>query len=141
MRSNNFYHFGLHIEKKVAAVLQNLGWITTISPGSRGPADIHAVKNKQKWCIQVKFRGSGTGGLTNMEESRLLCHSSKSSCHPVVALVSRYPGGLLLNASNVRDKKNPFLIRKKSGRFVAIEIDHSTALFFYSLFDGTVIEP
>ena len=77
----------------------------------------------------------------SFEESQLLAHSSKCGCKPVIAIVTPYPGGLLLNASNIRDDKNSFVIRKKSGSFFAIEIDSHTALFFYNLLEGKNIEP
>jgi len=128
---DNYYHLGRATEIQVSQILQRLGWNTKLSPGSRGPADIHADKNERKWCIQVKFRGDGKGNLTSSEESLLLAHSAKCNCKPISAIATRYPGGLLLNGSNVRDKKNPFVIRKKSGSFFAIEIDQHTALFFF----------
>lgn len=141
MKFSNYYHLGRSTEVEVCQILQRLGWKTKLSPGSKGPADIHADKNERKWCIQVKFRGDGIRTLTWSEESQLMAHSTKCGCKPIVAIVTRYPGGLLLNASNVRDDKNPFVIRKKSGSFFAIEIDHNTALFFYSLLGGGKIEP
>ncbi len=141
MEFGNSYHLGRSTEVQVCQILQRLGWKTLLSPGSKGPADIHADKNERKWCIQVKFRGDGIRTLTRSEESQLMAHSTKCSCKPVVAIVTRYPGGLLLNASNVRDNKNTFVIRKKSGSFFGIEIDRHTALFFYNLLDGRKIEP
>jgi len=141
MDYDNYYHLGRSTEIQVSQILQRLGWSTKLSPGSRGPADIHANKNESEWCIQVKFRGDGISNLTSSEESHLLAHSAKCNCKPRVAIATRYPGGLLLNGSNVRDKKNPFVIRKKSGSFFAIEIDKHTALFFFNLLDGKKIEP
>jgi len=138
---DNHYDLGRFTEVQVCQILQRLGWKTILSPGSKGPADIHADKNERKWCIQVKFRGDGTRTLRWFEESRLLAHSTKCGCKPIIAIVSRYPGGLLLDASNIRDSKNPFVIRKKSGSFFAIEIDHHTALFFYNILEGRNIEP
>lgn len=46
--------FGREIENKVADFLSSRGWKIGISFGSRGPADIIAIKNGRKWCIQVK---------------------------------------------------------------------------------------
>lgn len=141
MEFDNHYQLGRFTEIQVCRILQKLGWKTNLSPGSRGPADIHANKNEKKWCIQVKFRGDGVHTLTCSEEAQLMAHSTKCGCKPIVAIVTRYPGGLLLNASNVRDNKNSFVIRKKSGGFFAIEIDSHTALFFYNLLEGREIEP
>lgn len=141
MKFSSSYHLGRSTEIQVSQILQKLGWKTKLSPGSKGPADMHADKNGRRWCIQVKFQGDGIRGLNWSEESQLLMHSAKCSCKPIAAIVTRYPGGLLLNASNVRDKKNPFVIRKKTGSFFAIEIDQNTALFFYNLLDGKKIEP
>lgn len=141
MKFSNYYHLGRSTEIQVSQILQRLGWETKLSPGSKGPADIHANRNGKKWCIQVKFRSDGISGLNWSEESQLLAHSAKCGCKAIVAIVTRYPGGLLLNASNARDDKNPFVIRNKSGSFFAIEIDHNTALFFYDLPDGKKIEP
>jgi len=51
----NWYRSGRIAEGKVARHLKKLGFKNIrISKGSRGPADIYAVKKKKKYYIQVK---------------------------------------------------------------------------------------
>jgi len=51
----NWYRSGRIAEGKVARRLKKLGFKNIrISKGSRGPADIYAVKKKKKYYIQVK---------------------------------------------------------------------------------------
>ena len=140
MEFNNFYEIGRNAEIQVCDILQKLGWQTDLSPGSKGPADIHAIKDAIKWCIQVKYTSTGSYmQLCDREESRLLRHSTGCKCKPVFAIVTKYPGGLLLIGSNVRDEQKPFVIRNTFGKFFGIDDD--TALFFYDLLNGRKIEP
>ena len=141
MEFDNFYHLGRHAEIQVAEILRSFGWNTVLSPGSRGPADIHATKEDQTWCIQVKYRSDGLVTLEKFEESMLLRYSKKYSCTPILAAVTRYPGGLLLNASNFRDPKNTNVIRDKQGNIFGIEIDKFTALFLFNLITCKKIHP
>jgi len=141
MEFDNFYHLGRHTEIQVSKILQSFGWKTILSPGSRGPADIHAEKGDQKWCIQVKYRSDGIMQLSKTEESRFLEHSLECGCKPILSIVTRYPGGLLLNASNFRDSENPIIVRDKEGNFFGIQMDKFTALFFINLLDCKKIHP
>lgn len=141
MKFDNFYDLGRHIEIQVCEILQSFGWSTYLSPGSRGPADIHANKKDQKWCVQVKYRSDGVVPLPKFEESKLLEYSKNCNAVPILAAVSRYPGGLLLNASNFRDKINSNVVRDKQGNFFGIEIDKFTALFLFNLINCKKIHP
>ena len=141
MEFDNFYHLGRHTEIQVGKILQSFGWKTVLSPGSRGPADIHAEKGDQKWCVQVKYRSGGVMQLSKTEESRFLEHSLECGCKPVLATVTRYPGGLLLNASNFRDSVNPIIVRDKQGNFFGIEVDRFFVLFLFNLFNDKKIDP
>ena len=141
MEFDNFYHLGRHTEIQVSEILRLFGWETVLSPGSRGPADIHATKEDQTWCVQVKYRSDGLVNLEKFEESTLLRYSKKCFCTPILASVTRYPGGLLLNASNFRDLKHPTVIRDKQGNIFGIEIDKFTALFLFNLITCKKIHP
>ena len=105
------YEIGRNVEFRLCTFLDNLGWITTLSPGSRGPADIAATKReltlvaknfdendlvnkiKQKLCIQVKFRSDiEYHSLSTTEWHYLADHSIKCNCLPIVATVSKFLG-------------------------------------------------
>ena len=141
MKFDNFDDLGRHIEIQVCEILQSFGWSTYLSPGSRGPADIYANKESQKWCIQVKYRSNGVIPLPNFEESKLLQYSKNSNAKPILAAVCRYPGGLLLNAYNYRDKINSNVVRDKQGNIFGIEVDKFTALFLFDLITCKKIHP
>jgi Holliday junction resolvase len=55
-RSEKFcsYQFGREAEYIVAIFLKSRGWKLSLSKGSRGAADIIAIRNSIKWLIQVK---------------------------------------------------------------------------------------
>src|SRR5215475_11753794 len=48
------YRFGREAEFIVAVFLKARGWNLEISKGSRGPADIIAMRDRIKWLIQIK---------------------------------------------------------------------------------------
>ena len=48
------YQFGREAEYIVAVFLKSRGWKLSLSKGSRGAADIIAIRNSIKWLIQVK---------------------------------------------------------------------------------------
>jgi len=141
MKFDNFYDLGRHIEIQVCEILQSFGWSTYLSPGSRGPADIYANKESQKWYVQVKYRSNGVIPLPHFEESKLLQYSKNSNAKPILAAVCRYPGGLLLNAYNYRDKINSNVVRDKQGNIFGIEVDKFTALFLFDLITCKKIHP
>lgn len=141
MKFDNFYDLGRHSEIQVCEILQSFGWSTYLSPGSRGPADIYANKESQKWYVQVKYRSNGVIPLPNFEESKLLQYSKNSNAKPILAAVCRYPGGLLLNAYNYRDKINSNVVRDKQGNIFGIEVDKFTALFLFDLITCKKIHP
>ena len=54
-KRKNYYKIGRAAERKVAGVLRRRGFKNIrLSKGSRGPADIYAVKKKRKYYFQVK---------------------------------------------------------------------------------------
>ena len=110
-KTQSNYEIGRNVEFRICTFLDNLGWITTLSPGSRGPADITATKReltlvaknfdendlinkiKQKLCIQVKFRSDiEYHSLSTTEWHYLADHSVKYNCPPIVATVSKFLG-------------------------------------------------
>ena len=142
MNFDSSYDIGRNAEIQVCDAQLKLGWKTSLSPGSKGAADVQAEKPEARWCIQVKYREENSGSIIPLsEEMRLISHSKQCGCTPIAAIVTAFPGGLLLNASNIRDKRNPFVIRNTCGEFYAIEVDEGTALFFYDLLNGRKIEP
>ena len=57
-KGKNYYRSGRIAEGKVAKRLKRLGFKNIrLSKGSRGPADIYAVKKKKKYYFQVKSGG------------------------------------------------------------------------------------
>jgi Holliday junction resolvase len=48
------YRFGREAEFIVAVFLKAKGWKLNISKGSRGPADIIAIRDPLRWLIQIK---------------------------------------------------------------------------------------
>ena len=65
----NLYRRGRIAERKIANDLRDRGFENIRrSAGSRGPADVYAVRNGRKYYIQVK---SGTADVTSQEISRL----------------------------------------------------------------------
>jgi len=140
-KSSNYW-IGREVERRLCRLLKNLGWDAILSPGSRGPADISARKRKDRWCIQVKFRGNIDGAFMEREEwKRLVNHSKSSKCLPVISTVFKVPGNLMMNSNYFRDKKNPNIIRDSFGVFIGADLNDGYLAFFHNLLDGTRVVP
>ena len=86
---DSYYEFGIGIEELVAKTLDNFGWYTVLSPGSRGPIDIFSIRSRIRWCHQVKYRDSAFSlECINGDLARILRHSSLHNCTPVLAFVN-----------------------------------------------------
>jgi Holliday junction resolvase len=107
------YRVGEAGERLVARILEVHGWRVKLSPGSRGAADIEAVKQGRRWLIQVKTTlkplpraPDGTVLLdrlpvTGRELGRLKTKAARNNATPVLALVYK-DTVLLLSARTLR---------------------------------------
>lgn len=84
--------FGREAEYVVALYLKTAGWDVQLSPASRGPADIVATFDDQRWFIQVKA-SSGIPRLKGFEIKRLMDLAENNSGLPVVSTFQPFPGG------------------------------------------------
>jgi hypothetical protein len=84
--------FGREAEYVVALYLKTVGWDVRLSPASRGPADIVATFDDQRWFIQVKA-SSGIPRLKGFEVKRLMDLAESNSGLPVVSTFQPFPGG------------------------------------------------
>lgn len=88
--AENPYSFGREQEKKIARSLRGKGAKVTLSPGSRGAADLTAeFPTGTKWKIQSKASKKGTPTSPSAKDlGRLKQSSTKSNATPVVAKVT-----------------------------------------------------
>ena len=136
------YEFGMWGEEIVCHTLRKRGWTVYPSPGSRGPADILAVKTKRSWCIQVKTRTTDNSRLLGRKEERcLLKYSTSCSGTPVVAILKRNSSSVLRVATHMRDVDDHSTIRDVAGNFVCVDLDNGFMLFFFDLRKGSSLEP
>ncbi len=86
--------FGREAEYVVALYLKSMGWGVTLSPASRGPADIIATcgDDNSKWFIQVKA-SAGVPRLRGYEVKRLKELAESKNGLPVVSTFQPFPGG------------------------------------------------
>lgn len=84
--------FGREAEYVVALYLKTVGWNVRLSPASRGPADIVATCDGQKWFIQVKA-SSGIPRLKGFEVKRLREFAESNNGLPVVSTFQPFLGG------------------------------------------------
>jgi Holliday junction resolvase len=85
------YKYGIGKEKQVAEMLRKAGADVSLSPGSKGAADI-TVKfpTGTKWLVQVKATRKGDPPmLPPTERTKLLSKAIKQGATPVVAKVAR----------------------------------------------------
>lgn len=107
------YSFGREQEKKIARSLRGKGAKVTLSPGSRGAADLTAkFPTGTKWKIQSKASKKGTPTFPSPKDlGRLKQSATKSNATPVVAKV--IPEGIeYISARSGRSLKPP--TKKKS---------------------------
>lgn len=89
---NSWSKFGLEAEYVFALYLKSIGWDIALSPASKRPADIIAIRNNIKWFIQVKA-SSGIPRLKGYEVKRLIKLAKSSGGLPVVSTFQPFPGG------------------------------------------------
>lgn len=84
------YSFGREQEEKIARSLRGKGAKVTLSPASRGAADLTAeFPTGTKWKIQSKASKKGTPASPSPKDlGRLKQSSTKSNATPVVAKVT-----------------------------------------------------
>jgi Holliday junction resolvase len=87
MKSSNY---GQRQEQKVARQLRGHGAKVTMSPGSRGPADVKArFPSGKSWNVQVKSSRTGIPASPSAKElGRLKISASRTGATPVVAKVT-----------------------------------------------------
>ena len=68
MNLDSSYDIGRNAEIQVCDALLKLGWKTSLSPGSKGAADVQAEKPESRWCIQVKYREENSGSIISLSE-------------------------------------------------------------------------
>jgi len=78
--------FGREAEFLVAIYLQSCGWDVKLSRGSRGPADLIATQDSDKWLVQVKS-SSKIPSLKGQELKQLKKMAKSVNGHPVIATV------------------------------------------------------
>lgn len=87
----NNSHYGSRKEQKVARQLRGHGAKVTVSPASRGVADLKATfPSGKSWNVQVKPSRSGTPASPSAKDlGRLKISASRSGATPVVAKVKQ----------------------------------------------------
>ena len=90
MPKKSQYRYGRRKEQLVARSLRSRGYKCQISPGSKGSSDIHCVKGRRKWKVQVKAtRGSRPPRINPEGRRRLKIQATKTKSIPVIAEVIR----------------------------------------------------
>ena len=84
------YDFGREQEERVARSLRARGAKVTLSPGSRGAADLEAeFSTGTIWKVQVKASAGGTPASPSPQDlGRLKQSSTKTGATPIVAEVT-----------------------------------------------------
>ena len=86
------FEYGRAMEGKVAESLRANGWSVLMSPGSRGPYDIRAVKRRRVWLVQVKATRrpvTFVQKLSTIERAALCKSADTKGGIPVLALVAK----------------------------------------------------
>ena len=143
------YQIGRNVERRVCRFLDNKGWETVLSPGSRGPADVMATKyelklvaknlnecdvvkeSEQKLCIQVKFRSDiEYHSLSTTEWHKLANHSQECNCIPIVATVSRFHGKNYISRIISTDEKIDLNV------LYPYDLGDGYFVYFHNILDG-----
>jgi Holliday junction resolvase len=131
--------FGGEGEFVVSLYLRSKGWNIQLSKGSRGPADITAIRKSTKWLIQVKA-STRIPKLKGYEVKRLIQLSEAANGSPIVAILQ--PIETAAAIINSAEKEN---ISNMDFRFISKGIEAinfgNYALIFYSLPDWKVLRP
>ena len=139
MKDNELGEFG---EKQTCRVLKKNGFDAYRSPGSRGPADVAAFKGGKRWKVQVKARNNDDGMLLNKNEIvKLVDHSLKYDCTPVVAKLLPHTEQVLNDHSNQRHPNNPSRIINKLGNYIGDDVGNGFLLTFYDVGSNQRLEP
>ena len=139
MKNNELGEFG---EKQTCRILKKNGFDAYLSPGSRGPAGVAAFKDKKRWKVQVKARNNDDGILLNKNEIvKLVDHSLKYDCTPVVAKLLPYTEQVLNDHSNQRHPNNPNRIINKLGNYIGDDVGNGFLLTFYDVGNNQRLEP
>ena len=87
--AKNQFGYGIAKEQKVAQSLRNRGARVSVSPGSRGAADLIAkFPSGTRWDVQVKSTRSGVAAsLSSKQAGRLKMVAAHRRSTPVVAKV------------------------------------------------------
>jgi hypothetical protein len=103
----NNAHYGRRQEYKVANQLRCRGAKVSMSPGSRGAADLKAhFPSGRCWNVQVKSSRSVRASSPSRKDlGRLKCSASRSNATPVIAQVTRK--GTSYRSARTGNKLNP----------------------------------
>jgi len=85
---NSNYAHGVAAENNVAQQYQNNGYNVTISPGSRGAADLKCTKGNKTHFVQVKSSHSYDPYISNKEQGNLKSTATRNGATAVVAKVT-----------------------------------------------------
>ncbi len=103
----NNTRYGRRQEHKVARQLRGHGAKVSMSPGSRGAADLKVrFHSGRSWNVQVKSSRSRTAASPSAKElGRLKISANRSAATPVIAEVT--PKGISYRSARSRKKLNP----------------------------------
>jgi hypothetical protein len=93
------YNYGRRQENRVAQSLRSKGAKVTVSPGSRGAADLTArFSPSRTWKVQVKSsRGCSPASPCARDIGRLKISASRSNATPVISKVT--PRGITFTSA------------------------------------------
>jgi Holliday junction resolvase len=126
--------FGREAEFVVVIYLKLKGWNVQLSKGSRGPADIIATRDFNKWLIQVKSSNL-IPRLKGSEVKRLRKMAQRDRGHAVIATLQ--PIETVIGTS-MTDEQNILGLYTKD---TAILQFGNYAMSFYSLIDWKRLRP
>ena len=135
------YNLGRHVEFMVVAILTKFGWKSFLASGSRGLFDIKSSKLNRKMCIQVKYRTKSDYpfDLINDQKSDMLSHSSRCSCVPVLAFITRM-GSLLHSNKYNRHPEYNFLIMNHKNKLEWLQVGQDHIMQFINIRTEGVID-
>ena len=134
------YEFGRKIERLVANTVDNFGWYSVLSPGSRGPIDVYSVRSGIRWCHQVKYRNSIFSlDCINGELARIMRHSSLHNCTPILAFVSPISPTASMSGMK-RDADFSNVIRYNDGSMYGVQMG-KLLLQLYDLEHHVMLDP
>ena len=134
------YEFGRKIERLVAYTVDNFGWYSVLSPGSRGPIDVYSVRSGIRWCHQVKYRDSAFSlDCINGDLVRIIRHSALHNCTPILAFVSPIPPTASMGGMK-RDADFSNVIRYNDGSMYGVQMG-KLLLQLYDLEHHVMLDP